>query len=272
MAKSIVSSHAEFGAESSQEARRAWTFMSIVWRLATFGCGIALLGLAALNLAYRDGLLQWQPLTLVPEMRAPIGIASGGILLVAGLLVLSGIRRSIGLRLASFWIGLWVLALHLPVWIATGGGIPGLLGVAECSGMAIGLTAATVSNHRYLRLLSAGLGTCMLVYGLSHFAYAKFTAQMVPAWLPARLALAYLTGTIHVAAGVLLVVGAAPIIAAAIEAAMMLSFVLLVHLPGVASAPTSRLQWTMLFIALLLTTSVAQLAARWASIGPAKSA
>ncbi|HWU74815.1 MAG TPA: hypothetical protein VN137_15140 [Sphingomonas sp.] len=272
MAKSIVSSHAELEAESSQEARRAPAFMSIVWRLATLGCGIALLGLATLNLAYRDGLLQWQPLTLVPGMRAPIGIASGGVLLVGGLSVLSGFRRSIGLRLASIWIGLWVLALHLPVWIATGGGIPGLLGVAECSGMAIGLTAATVSNRRYLRLLSAGLGTCMIVYGLSHFAYAKFTAQMVPAWLPARLALAYLTGTIHIAAGVLLIAGAAPIIAAAIEAAMMLSFVLLVHLPGVASAPTNRLQWTMLFIALLLTSSVAQLAARWASIGPVKSA
>jgi hypothetical protein len=41
-----------------------------------------------------------------------------------------------------------------------------------------------------------------VVFGLSHFAFAAFTADMIPQWLPERLWLAYLTGAGHVAAGV----------------------------------------------------------------------
>jgi len=103
--------------------------------------------------------------------------------------------------------------------------------------------------------LRIGFGLSCIVFGTAHFVYADFTAQMVPAWLPARLALAYLTGAIHFGTGVCLVLGTAPVTAAAVEGAMMASFVLLVHVPRVAGAPRDRLELTMLAVALLLTSS-----------------
>jgi uncharacterized membrane protein len=94
-----------------------------------------------------------------------------------------------------------------------------------------------------------------LELGLSHFVYAEGTASMVPAWLPDRLGFAYLTGAGHFAAGVAILFAIFPRLAATMEAIMISLFVLLVHLPGVASEPASRLKWTMLFVATALAGS-----------------
>lgn len=72
--------------------------------------------------------------------------------------------------------------------------------------------------------------TCVF-YGGSHFAYAQYTAGMVPTWLPASLALAYLTGIAHMAAGIGIAIGVLPWLAARLEALMMILFGLLVWVP-----------------------------------------
>jgi len=72
---------------------------------------------------------------------------------------------------------------------------------------------------------------------------------MVPSWLPYRLGFAYLTGAGHLTAGLALLLGIVPALAATLEASMITSFVLLLHMPGVFSEPHSRLQWTMLSVA-----------------------
>lgn len=73
--------------------------------------------------------------------------------------------------------------------------------------------------------------TCIF-YGLSHFVYADYTASMVPTWLPSGLAFAYFTGLCHVAAGLAIIIGILPRIAATLEATMMSLFGLLVWVPS----------------------------------------
>ncbi len=109
--------------------------------------------------------------------------------------------------------------------------------------------AATAAAVGYARLL---LGAAMVVFGLSHFAYADFTAAMIPAWMPARLPLAYLTGAAHVAAGTALLLGVVPALAVRLEAIMMSAFIVLVHLPAVLAQPANREQWTALCVATAL--------------------
>ena len=75
---------------------------------------------------------------------------------------------------------------------------------------------------------------------------------MVPPWLPYRLGFAYLTGAGHLTAGLAMLLGIVPALAGTLEASMITSFVLLLHIPGVLSDPHSRLQWTMLSIASAL--------------------
>jgi uncharacterized membrane protein YphA (DoxX/SURF4 family) len=110
-----------------------------------------------------------------------------------------------------------------------------------------------------LNLARRLFGIACLVFGLSHLEYANFTAGMIPAWLPLRPWLAYATGAGHAAAGVAILFGIRPRLAATLEAAMMSSFVALVHFPSLWTspdwAPTARTQWTALFWAGALAGS-----------------
>lgn len=102
--------------------------------------------------------------------------------------------------------------------------------------------------------------TCVF-YGLSHFVYADYTASLVPAWLPGRLPLAYLTGIGHAAAGLAIIVGILPGLAATLEAIMMSLFGLMVWVPTFFMQPRPtwamppEKQWTELVATVSLAAS-----------------
>jgi uncharacterized membrane protein len=99
---------------------------------------------------------------------------------------------------------------------------------------------------RRARLLFA---LALLPVGLSHFFYTKMTASMVPSWLPGHVGWAYLTGAGHLAAGLAILVGVLPRLAATLEALMVSIFVLTVHVPDIFRTPGGRDAWTELFVA-----------------------
>jgi uncharacterized membrane protein len=169
----------------------------------------------------------------------------------------------------------WVLVLQAPHVVRAPGNVGAWLGVCENLLLTIGgwvlFTSLAGQNGRLSKMFGAGkygtrvakflFGASCVVFGMSHFVYTEATAQMVPAWLPDRVGFAYLTGAGHFAAGVAIVFAVVPRLAATLEVAMISSFVLLVHIPGVISAPKSRLQWTMVFVASALA------GAAWATAG-----
>jgi uncharacterized membrane protein YphA (DoxX/SURF4 family) len=118
-----------------------------------------------------------------------------------------------------------------------------------------------MTGDRALHLARVLFGAACGAYGAAHFAYATFTASMVPAWLPGRTELAYLTGAGHAAAGFGLLVGVLPRLAATLEAIMMSLFGVLVWLPSFFAqpaprwAPSTQIQWSESFLTLLLAAS-----------------
>jgi uncharacterized membrane protein len=95
-----------------------------------------------------------------------------------------------------------------------------------------------------LRIARYLFAIALLPIGLSHFVYLTQTVSFVPAWLPYRTGWAYLGGAGHIAAGLGVLFGVLPELAATLEAAMIGVFTVLVWLPSVIVAPTNRLQWT----------------------------
>lgn len=237
--------------------------MDKVRQIATIVAGVVLVFLGILNIVYRDSLMSWQPTPAGAPWIIPFAFLSGAILLLGGLGLFLPQWRAKAAILASGWVGLWALLLHLPH-VVMGHDMGSLLGLGEASANALGLATLTgcFDGDRRALGLRLGFGLCLVIFGASHFVYADFTAQMVPAWLPQRLGLAYLTGSIHALTGACLLAGLRVRVAATIEALMMSSFVLLVHIPGVAHAPHDRLQLTMLGMASLLTCG-AWLVASW---------
>ncbi len=226
-------------------------------KIATVAGAIGLLALGILNIVYGDLLLQWQPAPKAAAWRMPVAWLSGAILVLAGAGLLVPRLRRFAATLGAAWIALWVLALNLPLAVAAKGNVAALLGMAECSAMALGFAVLALPNEarRYKRVLVATFGLCVLIFGLSHFVYADFTAAMIPDWLPAHLAVAYLTGAVHALTGLCMLFGIAMPAAAWIEVAMMSAFVVLLHVPRVMAAPTNRLELTMLAIAVTLTSA-----------------
>ncbi|HEY3950584.1 hypothetical protein [Phenylobacterium sp.] len=226
---------------------------------AAIGMAAGLCGLGVLSLIYQDTALQWEPVPASWPQHAVLGALSGLVLLGAGVMMAMSRYRALGAGIAGAFIGLWVLGLHLPKVVAHPADLTLWLAVAECAAMALGgfllrremLAGPGTLTDIELRLF----GACCVMFGVSHFAYARFTAGMVPAWLPERLGLAYLTGAIHLGVGLALVAGIRRRWAATAEALMMTSFVLLVHLPRVAAKPGDRTELTLLFVAVTLTAA-----------------
>lgn len=219
---------------------------------------IGILGYALVCLAFGDFGLQWQPVPDWVPGRTLLAYANGALLATGGVLLL---LRGASLWAARFLAGyllLWVLLLKLPGLLASPGSVAAWLGPAEILSLAAGaltlaLLLARPPSERGIRIARALYGVCPLIFGLSHFVYADFTAHMVPAWIPAPLFWAWATGLGHVAAGLAILSGLLARLAATFLAAMMGCFVVLLHLPRVLAEPASQLEWTMLCVAIMLT-------------------
>jgi len=224
---------------------------------AAFGMAAGLCGLGALSLAFRDFALQWEPVPKSLPGHDALGAASGALLVATALMLLIPRTRAWGLLVAAVFLAFWSLVLHLPLTLPKPLEVGGWNGTAEPLAMAGGaFIAGRELQGRSPRWAAYVTGACFVVFGLAHFAYAKFTASMIPDWLPMRVPLAYVTGAIHALTGLAVLAGVQRRWAATIEALMMSSFVLLVHAPRVAAHPGDRLELTMLFIAITLSSSV----------------
>jgi uncharacterized membrane protein YphA (DoxX/SURF4 family) len=209
------------------------------------------IGLGVVTLIYGDFALQWQPVPPGIPMYDPLALLSGVLLIAGGAAAVWRRAEHARLILPAFYL-LWVLALHLPKVIADPS-VVALLGIAEILSLACGGAMLVVQPARFRIAIRVAFGLSALVFGLSHFVYASFTAAMVPAWLPAPLLWAYATGAGHVAAGLAILSGVLARLAATCLAAMCGAFVVLLHVPRVVAAPQSRIEWTMLFVALSIT-------------------
>lgn len=226
-----------------------------------FAAGLA--GVGVLSLLFADFAMNWQPVPAWVPFRAVLANISGTILLVGGIGTFSKRAAMWSTLMLAIFVLTWLLLLQVPrvvssptdasVWLGFGenallvsGGWILFASLAARDGQG---KVRGVSKDGIIRSARILYAVALPVIGISHFVYADITASMVPAWLPFHLGFAYLTGAGHIAAGLGLLLGILPRLAAALEASMICAFALLLHAPGVAAAPTNRLQWTMMLVA-----------------------
>jgi uncharacterized membrane protein len=224
-------------------------------------------GLGILSLLSGDFALDWQPVPDGIPFRRFLAYMSGAILVATGLGSLVPRTARASMRALTIFVLLWAVVLRLPrviahpldegKWLGLGetlvlvvGGWMTLLWIKER-----GRDAGSPDAEKQLRMARFIYGVSLPAIGLSHLMYGDGTASLVPAWLPCRLAFAYLTGAGHIAAGLGILLGILPRLAATLEAIMISLFTLLIWVPRAANAPASRFEWTALFVSSALTAA-----------------
>jgi uncharacterized membrane protein len=242
-------------------------------RIVGFGRGlfaVALASVAILTLSYGDIVPMGQAFPAWIPWRETWVYGSALLMLVAG----AGLcfpRTALPSALTiCVYQAVWVLICALPV-VSAPRSVGAWYGFCEALAPLIGAwilyallrwgpvgSRMPIASARAVRVAQILFGLTCVFYGWSHFFYADYTAAMVPAWLPTRLALAYFTGLGHIAAGIGLVLWILPRLAATLEAIMMSLFGLLVWVPSFFAQPRPEWatppqnQWSELIVNLVL--------------------
>jgi len=112
--------------------------------------------------------------------------------------------------------------------------------------------ATGISGVRIARILFA---LALIPFGTAHFVYLKETASLVPAWLPAHNAWAWLTGGAYIAAAAAILTGLGARVAASLAAWQMAGFTLLVWIPVMLAGSHDAFQWSETVLSIALTAS-----------------
>jgi uncharacterized membrane protein YphA (DoxX/SURF4 family) len=236
-------------------------------------CAAAAAGVAVLSLTYRDFSPMWESVPLSIPGRETWVYACGLLLLLAGAgLCFARTALPSALMIGAYQVA-WAVASTPPI-LSKPLGVDAWYGLFEAltSLAGTGILYALLRWHaresrmpiaaeRAVRAAQVVFGLSCIFYGWSHFAYAHYTAGMVPAWLPWRLGFAYFTGLGHIAAGIGIVTGILPRLAATLEAIMMSLFGLLVWMPSLFALPPPewatppKNQWSEIVVNLLLAAS-----------------
>ena len=218
---------------------------------------LGLIGLGVLSLVYGDFALQWQPVPAWVPGRTFLAYVSGVVLIATGTGLLFKRTAKLSSGVLLVYTVLWLLLLKLPSVVMAPLAEYNWLGFGEIAVIVAGALVLFATDRPQpesskfkfatgqngVRIARYVFALALIPIGLSHLVYLPQTTDFVPAWLPFRRGWAYLTGAGHIAAGLAVLFGIVPRLAAMLEAAMIGIFTALVWVPLVVKAP-SQLNWT----------------------------
>jgi uncharacterized membrane protein len=180
-----------------------------------------------------------------PLRASLIGIA----LVVASIRIATNAKTRVTAMLLGFLLFLYFLLLYAPR-LATNVHNP----APWTSGAEI---LALCGAAWVLAGIPASVGRCLFaitltVFGVQHLLYARFVATLVPSWIPGHLFWAYAVGIAFIATTLSIIVNIKARLAATLLGVMFITWVFILHLPRVASAPHNGNEWTCAFVALAM--------------------
>jgi uncharacterized membrane protein len=222
-------------------------FMSVASR-AFFAIGIAGIGLQQIMLG------DFVPVIL-PSFPAWLPLRAAWVAAIGIFLVLSGVAILVPrtARIAAIFLGTVLLAFlvlrQVPDQLAAAPRVLGawtnafkLLTLAGGSFVAAGTISAAKPgfiSRCFVMFGSFTLGITCIIFGLDHFVYTRFVAQLVPDWIPGHNFWTYFCGAALIAAGVGLIAQLLPRLAAGLLGGMIFTWLIVLHIPRAIADPHS---------------------------------
>ncbi len=207
--------------------------MEFGWRV--YGVGVLALAIVCLAMG---NFLPGQPVPKGFPERTALAYAVGVFMLVAGAAVEWRRTAAWGAAALTAYYAIIVVILmdgrvalaHYTVYVVYEN-IAEQLAIAA-GGLIVYAATAKIDAALATHLTRTGqivFGVCAVIFGGAHFAYMNLTAPLVPTWLPpSQNFWAYATGIGQIAAGLAILTGVRPRLAAMLLTAMYVSFILLV--------------------------------------------
>jgi uncharacterized membrane protein len=242
--------------------------MSVV-RIVSVGHAVfaaTMITIGILGLIQGDFAPIWQPVPKGVPAREALAFLCGFIALVSGICLLWQRTAAVAARVLLAYLLLWWVLFKVPdifrtptaevsyescgetAVIVAGAGVLYAWFTADWGGRRIGFA----SSDKRVRIARMLYGFALVAFGLSHFAYVKETATLVPGWLPSHVTWAYFTGCAYLAAGAAVLIGVYSRLAATLSTLQMGMFTLLVWIPTVAAGGNAS-QWSELVVSWALT-------------------
>ncbi len=171
----------------------------------------------------------------------------GVALIVASVRIAANAKTRVTALLLGFLLFLYFLLLYAPRLAAnvhdprpwtSGAEVLALCGAVWA------LAGNTASLGRSLFALT------LTVFGIQHLLYGSFVATLIPSWIPGHLFWAYAVGIAFIATTLSIVANIKARLVATLLGIMFFTWVFILHLPRVVSAPTNGNEWTSAFVAL----------------------
>jgi uncharacterized membrane protein len=220
---------------------------------------LGMMSVGMLTLVYGYAVLVFSPPApdWIPLLKG-IGYASGVIMIGAGAGVLFSRTTRVATCVLLAFLLIWTFS-RVPVvvsdptreisWFAVGEiavlAAGAMVLFARLVALPAGPSTRPMTREHWLLTARLLFALSLLTIGLSHFfEFAARTVSLVPAWLPYRTGWAYLTGCAQIAAGLGVLFSIYPRESAAMEAAMLSLFTLLVWVPAVFEKPKLASNWS----------------------------
>jgi hypothetical protein len=233
--------------EPSPAARYSWAMADLArsTRPGRIVFAIAIAGIAAQNVIYRDFLAGFQPAPSWLPLPAVFAVLFGAVGLAAAAGIATGRGVVGGARLLLALLVLNGVAFHVPVLVAhpSSGGA----WAVTCEVIALGGISAMLAfpASPIGRLVWAAT---LPAFGLFHFLYLDYIVSVIPGWIPGHTFFAIASGIALITAGASLLTGVRARLAEILTAVMFGSWVVLLHIPRVLERRHAD-EWTSLFIA-----------------------
>ena len=227
-------------------------------RIASVGHGLfaaTMIALGILGLIKSNFTVIWQPVPVGGPAREVLIYLCAIISLATGLGLLWQRAAAPSARVLTAYLLLWLLVFRVPAiflasnvetWWAAGQTAVMLAGawvlyVAFASDWDKARLGFATGN-KGLRIARVLYALAMIPFGVAHFIYLEHTAELVPAYVPWHVTVAYFTGCAFIVAGLAMIIGVFARLAATLSAFQMGMFLLLVWVPIVAAGSKDAFQ------------------------------